>query len=141
MKFRELKLRRDPELPDLRRPSDDQSLIDYEQFCGVTPGRDQGGGPGVPETTVEELKARVDAKKPFFLLDVREPHEYQICRIAGSTLIPLGELPNRLAEIPRDQGDHRPVQVRTAECAGRHAAQGERHRGEEPQGRDPGVDR
>jgi rhodanese-related sulfurtransferase len=57
----------------------------------------------VPETTVQELKARVDAKAPFFLLDVREPHEYQISRIAGSTLIPLGQLPSRLAELPSGQ--------------------------------------
>ena len=57
-------------------------------------------GSGVPETTVEELKARVDTKAPFFLLDVREPHEFQISRIAGSTLIPLGQLPARLGELP-----------------------------------------
>ncbi len=54
----------------------------------------------MPETTVEELKARVDAHAPFFLLDVREPHEFQISRIAGSTLIPLGQLPARLGELP-----------------------------------------
>ena len=57
----------------------------------------------MPETTVEELKARVDAKKPFFLLDVREPHEFQISRIAGSTLIPLGQLSNRTGELPTGQ--------------------------------------
>ena len=104
MKFRELKLRRDPNCPICGDHPSIKGLIDYEEFCGVTPAATKAAaGPGVPETTVEELKARVDAKKPFFLLDVREPHEYQISRIAGSTLIPLGQLPNRLAEIPRDQ--------------------------------------
>ena len=142
MKFRELKLRRDPNCPICGDHPSIKGLIDYEEFCGVSPAATKAAAaPGVPETTVEELKARVDAKKPFFLLDVREPHEFQISRIAGSTLIPLGQLPNRLAEIPRGPGDHRPVQVRTAECQGRDAAQGERDRGEEPQGRDPGVDR
>ena len=52
---------------------------------------------------MQELKARVDAKAPFFLLDVREPHEFQISRIAGSTLIPLGQLPARLGELPSGQ--------------------------------------
>ena len=141
MKFRELKLRRDPNCPICGDHPSIKGLIDYEEFCGVSPAATKAAAPSVPETTVEELKARVDAKKPFFLLDVREPHEYQISRIAGSTLIPLGQLPNRLAEIPQGPGDHRSVQVRTAECEGRHAAQGERDRGQEPQGRDPGVDR
>ena len=103
MKFRELKLRRDPNCPICGDHPSIKGLIDYEEFCGVTPAATKAAAPSVPETTVEELKARVDAKKPFFLLDVREPHEYQISRIAGSTLIPLGQLPNRLAEIPRDQ--------------------------------------
>jgi adenylyltransferase/sulfurtransferase len=54
----------------------------------------------VPEITVEDLKARLDRGDRVFVLDVREPSEYQISRIAGSTLIPLGELPKRLAELP-----------------------------------------
>lgn len=54
----------------------------------------------IPAITVKELKALRDAKKPHLLLDVREPDEHQICRIEGSTLIPLGELPGRLAELP-----------------------------------------
>ena len=55
------------------------------------------------ETDVKELKRRIDAKEDFFLLDVREPNEFQIGRIPGSTLIPLGEVPQRVAEIPRDK--------------------------------------
>ena len=84
----------------------------------------------MPETTVEELKARVDAKAPFFLLDVREPHEYQISRIAGSTLIPLGQLPSRLAEMPSAGQEiivHCKSGSRSAKAVGN--AQGERHRG------------
>jgi adenylyltransferase/sulfurtransferase len=101
MKFRELKLRRDPACPICGDHPSIKGLIDYEEFCGVRPAAPTAAaGPGVPETTVEELKARVDAKAPFFLLDVREPHEFQISRIAGSTLIPLGQLPSRLGELP-----------------------------------------
>jgi adenylyltransferase/sulfurtransferase len=55
------------------------------------------------ETDVKELKRKIDAKEDFFLLDVREPNEFQIGRIPGSTLIPLGEVPQRVAEIPRDK--------------------------------------
>ena len=55
------------------------------------------------ETTVTELKQKIDAKEDFFLLDVREPNEFQIGQIPGSTLIPLGEVPQRVSEIPRDK--------------------------------------
>ena len=55
------------------------------------------------ETDVTELKRKIDAKEDFFLLDVREPNEYQIGKIPGSTLIPLGEVPQRVDEIPRDK--------------------------------------
>jgi adenylyltransferase/sulfurtransferase len=104
MKFRELKLRRDPACPICGDHPSIKGLIDYEEFCGVAPAQTKAAaGPSVPETTVEELKARVDARKPFFLLDVREPHEFQISRIAGSTLIPLGQLPNRTGELPTGQ--------------------------------------
>ena len=55
------------------------------------------------ETDVNELKRKIDAREDFFLLDVREPNEYQIGKIPGSTLIPLGEVPQRVNEIPRDK--------------------------------------
>jgi adenylyltransferase/sulfurtransferase len=54
---------------------------------------------GVPEITPQEVKKMMDERKPFILIDVREPHEYQICRIPGSTLIPLGDVPKRLHEL------------------------------------------
>jgi sulfur-carrier protein adenylyltransferase/sulfurtransferase len=107
MRFRELKLRRDPECPVCGDHPTIRDLIDYEQFCGIKPATAQAAAPGLPpelETTVEDLKARVDRGEHLFILDVREPNEYQICRIAGSTLIPLGELPKRLAEVPSGPG-------------------------------------
>jgi sulfur-carrier protein adenylyltransferase/sulfurtransferase len=98
MRFRELKLRRDPACPVCGDHPTIKELIDYEEFCGVSPA--STAVPSVPETTVEELKARIDAKTPIYLLDVREPHEYQIARIPGSTLIPLGQLGSRYGELP-----------------------------------------
>jgi molybdopterin/thiamine biosynthesis adenylyltransferase/rhodanese-related sulfurtransferase/molybdopterin converting factor small subunit len=99
MRFRELKLRRDASCPVCGDHPTIKQLIDYEEFCGVRPAV-AAAGPGVPETTVEELKARIDAQAPVYILDVREPHEFQISRIPGSTLIPLGQLGNRVNELP-----------------------------------------
>lgn len=102
MRFRELKLQRDPECPVCGDHPTVTKLIDYEQFCGVPkPGAAHAAAlPAELEASVEELKSRIDAGAPTYILDVREPQEYQICRIPGSTLIPLGELPNRLGELP-----------------------------------------
>ncbi len=102
MRFRELKLQRDPECPVCGDHPTITKLIDYEQFCGVPkPGAAQSATlPAEQEASVEELKSRIDAGAPTYILDVREPQEFQICRIPGSTLIPLGELPNRLSELP-----------------------------------------
>jgi rhodanese-related sulfurtransferase len=104
MRFRELKLRRDPDCPICGDHPTIHALIDYDQFCGVVPAHaPQPTAGGVPEVTVEELKAKLDRGEDVHVLDVREPNEYQICRIAGSTLIPLGELSNRTAELDRDR--------------------------------------
>jgi MoaD family protein len=103
MRFRELKLRRDPECPICGDHPTIHALIDYDQFCGVVPTHTQPTAGGVPEVTVEELKAKLDRGEDVHVLDVREPNEYQICRIAGSTLIPLGELSNRTAELDPDR--------------------------------------
>jgi adenylyltransferase/sulfurtransferase len=105
MRFRELKLRRDPECPVCGDHPTVTKLIDYEQFCGMRPEPDQSAAaPGSDrEITPVELKRRMDAGDEMLILDVREPNEYQINRIAGSTLIPLGELPRRYQEIDRDQ--------------------------------------
>ena len=101
MRFRELKLRRDPDCPVCGDNPTVTELIDYEQFCGITPAApvsEPAAGAG-DEATVEQLKARIDSGDGVFILDVREPQEYRICSIPGSTLIPLGDLPSRLHEL------------------------------------------
>ena len=104
MRFRELKLRKDPDCPVCGDNPTVTELIDYEQFCGVTPAAPapEPAGAGVgDDATVEQLKACIDGGDGVFILDVREPQEYQICSIPGSTLIPLGDLPSRLHELDR----------------------------------------
>jgi adenylyltransferase/sulfurtransferase len=110
MKFRELKLRKDPECPVCGENPTVTALIDYEQFCGLRPepaqaAQTQSTGAVVNdwEITPVDLKKKLDAGEEPFVLDVREPNEYQINRIPGSTLIPLGELPRRYQELPRDR--------------------------------------
>jgi molybdopterin/thiamine biosynthesis adenylyltransferase/rhodanese-related sulfurtransferase/molybdopterin converting factor small subunit len=103
MKFRELKLRRDPECPVCGDNPTVKALIDYEQFCGLKPAPGATAAPvgAVPVIEVEELKRRIDAGDDIIVLDVREPHEIDIVRIEGTTVIPLGELPRRLDELDR----------------------------------------
>ena len=99
MKFRELKLRKNPECPACGTHPTVTELIDYQQFCGIrgeeTPVTATSS---IPEIQPEELKRRLDAKEDVFVLDVREPHEYQICNLGGY-LIPLGDLPKRVNEL------------------------------------------
>ena len=105
MRFRELKLRKNPECPVCGTNPTVTALIDYDHFCGIVPETPQEKNVknGIPQLSVKELKARRDAgDEDVFLLDVREPYEYQIAQIGG-TLIPQNDVPNRLAEIPRDR--------------------------------------
>jgi len=104
MRFRELKLRKNPECPVCGTNPTLTKLIDYDHFCGIVPETPQEKNMknGIPQITVKEFKARRDAGEQIFLLDVREPYEYQIAQIGG-TLIPQNDVPNRLAEIPRDR--------------------------------------
>jgi len=97
MKFRELKLRQNPDCPVCGPHRSITRLIDYNQFCGI-PGEEQPVQSNLPEITVEELKQRRDAGEEIFLLDVREPSEYQICNLGGH-LIPLHDLPRRVHEL------------------------------------------
>jgi molybdopterin/thiamine biosynthesis adenylyltransferase/rhodanese-related sulfurtransferase len=97
MKFRELKLRKNPDCPVCGTHPTITKLIDYNEFCGIR-GEEALVETGVPEIQVEELKRRLDAGEDVFVLDVREPHEYQICNIGGH-LIPLGDLPKRIHEL------------------------------------------
>jgi adenylyltransferase/sulfurtransferase len=97
MKFRELKLRKNPDCPACGKHRTITKLIDYEEFCGIR-GQEEPAGNDVPAITVEELKKKLDAKADIFVLDVREPHEYQICNLKGY-LIPVGDLPKRVNEL------------------------------------------
>ena len=97
MRFRELRLRKNPECPVCGANPTVHELIDYNQFCGIR-GEEAAVTEAVPEIRPEELKAKLDAGDDIFILDVREPHEYQICNIGGH-LIPLGDLPARMNEL------------------------------------------
>jgi len=102
MTFKTFKIRRDPKWPVGAPHPTITGLIDYEQFCGVrggaTPAAPAGG-----EITPARLKQRIDAGEDLYVLDVRNPNEFQICRIPGSVFLPLPELPARFAEVPRDR--------------------------------------
>ena len=102
MRFRELKLRKNPECPVCGEHPTVTKLIDYQQFCGIP------NQPAAAEATFEgdidpvEVKAKIDRHDPFVLIDVREPFEYKIGNIPYARLIPLGELPKRLSELNPD---------------------------------------
>jgi adenylyltransferase/sulfurtransferase len=98
LRFRELKLRKNPECPICGAHRSITKLIDYEQFCGLR-GEEHVEPRRVPEIAPVEVKKMMDERQPFVLIDVREPHEFQICRIPGSKLIPLGEVPKRMNEL------------------------------------------
>jgi molybdopterin/thiamine biosynthesis adenylyltransferase/rhodanese-related sulfurtransferase len=98
MRFRELKLRKNPECPVCGAHPTVTKLIDYAEFCGVRGEEIPAPVSTVPEITPRELKARLDRGDDLFILDVREPHEYQICNIGGY-LIPLGDLSRRVSEL------------------------------------------
>jgi len=104
MRFRELKLRKNPECPVCGVNPTVTQLIDYQQFCGIVPETPQSAVEknGIPQMSVKEFKRRRDAGDSFFLLDVREPYEVQIAQMGG-VLIPQNDVPQRLAEIPRDR--------------------------------------
>jgi adenylyltransferase/sulfurtransferase len=103
MKFREFQLRRDPACPVCGDTPTIFAPIDYEQFCAGPPEADNwfAAPAGVPTISVRELKTKMDMKEPLTLIDVREPYEYEIARIDGSRLIPLGELATHVSELPR----------------------------------------
>jgi adenylyltransferase/sulfurtransferase len=116
MRFRELRLRKNSECPVCGANPTVTALIDYQEFCGVKSevrsevrsevnlnfGQEATLQNGIPQMTVQELKQRRDAGEDLFVLDVREPYEYQIANIGG-TLIPQNEVPQRLAEIDRNR--------------------------------------
>lgn len=97
-RFREIKLRRDPACPLCGTHPSIRELIDYDEFCGI-PRPDMHAG--IPEISVLDLKGLLDSGAAY-LIDVRERDEHQICRIPGSHLLPLSELPHRIQEVPRN---------------------------------------
>jgi sulfur-carrier protein adenylyltransferase/sulfurtransferase len=97
MSFRELKLRKDKDCPVCGERATIRELIDYNEFCGIR-GEEKPVEVNIPEIQPQELKRRLDSGDDIFVLDVREPHEYQICNIGGH-LIPLGDLPKRVNEL------------------------------------------
>ena len=98
MRFRELKLKMNPDCAICGQHRTITKLIDYEEFCGIRGEEAPAMTDGISEITATELKARQDRGEKVFILDVREPHEYQICNLNGK-LIPLGELPRRVNEL------------------------------------------
>ncbi|HWT64684.1 MAG TPA: molybdopterin-synthase adenylyltransferase MoeB [Terracidiphilus sp.] len=104
MRFRELKLRKNPECPVCGVNPTVTKLIDYQHFCGIVPEtkEEKQMKNGIPQLSVQELKKRIDAGEDVFILDVREPFEYQIANIGGK-LIPQNDVPARLNEIDRER--------------------------------------
>ncbi|MEX2243181.1 MAG: molybdopterin-synthase adenylyltransferase MoeB [Fimbriimonadaceae bacterium] len=98
MKFREVKIKRDPSCPVCGDSPTVTELIDYYEFCGV-PGHGSSQALFDQEIEPAELKEKMDSGERIVLIDVREPHEYEINRIPNSTLIPLRDLPSRVSEL------------------------------------------
>lgn len=126
MQFRTLKLRKNPECPACGT-HELKELIDYDQFCGIPKPTETGplevsshgitpqGAPeieGIPQISVEQLKGRLDGGSKPFILDVREPHEYAIVNL-GAPLIPVGQIGQRLAELPQDRNTEIVVHCKT----------------------------
>jgi len=105
MKFREVKLRRDPTCPACGEHPTIHEVVEYEQFCGLPPteAKEEEEILSEDDITPAQLKQMRDKNSDLYVLDVREPHEVAICRIEGTWEIPLGQLPQHFAEVPKDQ--------------------------------------
>ncbi|HKI61518.1 MAG TPA: molybdopterin-synthase adenylyltransferase MoeB [Mariprofundaceae bacterium] len=105
MRFREVKLRRDPACPACGEHPSIGDVVEYEQFCGLPPTEtsEEEEVLGEGDISPKQLKMMLEKNPELFVLDVREPFELEICRIAGTWEIPLGELSQRYAEVPKDQ--------------------------------------
>lgn len=117
MKFREMKLRKDPNCPVCGDNPTVTQLIDYEEFCGLR-AKPQAASPELEEITATELKRRIDDGRDTQIIDVREPFEFEIARIPGTKLIPLGEVAKRMSEIDpsRETVVHCKAGVRSAKA-------------------------
>ena len=126
MSFRTLKLRKNPDCPACGTHPTVTELIDYDQFCGVPKPTETGPlevaqnkavsdlpiVDGIPQISVEALKAKLDAKEDIFVLDVREPHEYPIANL-GAPLIPVGSLESRIGELAAEKNSEIVVHCRS----------------------------
>jgi adenylyltransferase/sulfurtransferase len=101
MRFRELKLRKNPDCAVCGTNPRITKLIDYEAFCGVPKTEEVQVQPG--DISPAELKARLDRGDDLLIVDVREPHEWEICRIEGAELVPLRTIPEHASQLPRDR--------------------------------------
>lgn len=111
MRFREMKLRKNADCPVCGTNPTITELIDYQQFCGIQPPAPPSAVQnGIPQISVQELKQKREAGEKFFLLDVREPHEYQIANLGGH-LLSVNELPQRLAELDEVRRSGQPIYV------------------------------
>jgi len=104
MRFRQLKLRKNPECPACGDHPTVTKLIDYQQFCGIEPESEKRSlvKNGIPQVSPKDLKKRIDAGEDLFILDVREPFEYQIANIGG-VLIPQNDIAQRIGELDRNR--------------------------------------
>ena len=104
MRFRELTLKRNPSCPVCGDDPTISALIDYEVFCGVAPAPGEPR-PDVPERDPMDVQGMLESGTPPFLLDVREPYEWEIANLGplGAVPIPMTEVPNRVEELPRDR--------------------------------------
>jgi adenylyltransferase/sulfurtransferase len=124
MRFRDLRLKKNPECPVCGENPTVTELIDYEQFCGIEPagkGSDEMTT-GSTDLTVTELKDRLDSGEQVTLIDVREPHEWDICNLGehGAKMIPMGQLVQRMGEI--DKSKEVVLYCRTGSRSGRAAS-------------------
>ncbi len=121
MRFREVKLRKNPDCPMCGTHPTIKALIDYEQFCGIAPPAPVAASSELEEITAVELKHRIDLGQDVQIVDVREPHEYAIARLPNTVLIPLGQIANRMSEInpSRETVIHCKTGVRSAQAVRR----------------------
>ena len=119
MKFRELKLRKNNDCPVCGDNPTITGLIDYEEFCGITPQAGEAPS-GIEEITATQLNQELNQGKDIFVLDVRNPIESEICRLEGAHLIPLDQLLNRIHELDsaRDIVVHCRSGARSAQAIG-----------------------
>ncbi len=105
MKFREMKLRRDPACPACGEHPTIHEVVEYEQFCGLPPTETKNQEEALADNdiTPNDLQKMRAENPDLYVLDVREPHEIDICAIDGTHKIPLGQIPTRFAEVPKDE--------------------------------------